>query len=1375
MAFFCLFADESILVITLNGSSHLYTDYQKIKLLQGYKVYLKELNEIQRNYSGISLPKRIKNCIREYHTLYNTKNVILAGDDQAIPVMEVYGTATKEDVKSDIFYFYLGETDSNHNGKHFDLGDDFSGEIAINGSRFPVANNTELNNVLEKTVSYLQNEENSEFLNRSFNLGFDLNTPGDSEEYIISTAQNLSNYSVKQRVQADAEYFTLDSIYHDLNLGYNVFYTMCHGSEVCLGNDDLRIYQDQILNTENFSGLYFVSSCHTGEIKYNSLAKSALISKKGGAVNYIGPSGQEYVSSAFQFQKTILQNINEGFNLGTALREAREGYKVYLQSNNLRRFTYFSYNLLGDPTALIYQNNENIEIDSLSYSNNILSVKFNKIPQNSLKLTIIDPNTGNILTELSTDLRETEVPVSVISNNLKIGFYSKSQPLKADSFKIENNSDLVILNCYPKYQNDLNYAENNSLFALNFVTFSESNYSYELTTYFTPDSISVVSFIPGLSDTLIIQQNIPEYFLTGEANELNNLYLYYEISCFENGFHSKDSLLVNYKKAAPVLTKAINSGNGNKVISLINYSEFTFPENGKMEFFNFQDSLIISLNYQQKWSPNDEMQFNFYYSESDSLIAKFYPFANGSKPFTIYKIKTVSLPEVLPTISKVAKSYTPSSVRIGWEVSNIETEQDFVYDLFIKTGDELKKVNKEPIVLDFYEIDFADFPSIGNKNQAMLLKGYLKGRSEDKNYGTFEKEFFIGVIDCSFEYPPADFTEHSFNPLLVEDRLTYLQKSTSLVIQDLRSGIFSGVKNTSINYGQSFQQSYGACDLNNDGKTEVITINPLREYSDSFAVELYSLDSKQLIARKTLYGYNIKNLPTTADLDGDGLKEILITAINGNLSDDKVKGGYIYGLSLTADSVFTICDNFPVVQNGNSLNCQAADFVKIDQSQKFIVGDNGSYLYAYDYENKINIRENIGSTIMAPLTFADLNDDGKIEVIAKVLQDNDGEYIRVFTFDGNSFTVFSDFNNGFPLKYSVPQWDFFDMIAPVKVIDLNDDGNIEFVFTGRDSLYIANQAGEFLKRIPLEFSEKSNDRNNSGLSFSDLNGDNVLDIIGFNEAGFLYAFSGTTGEILAGFPVLIPDLTRERCFPPLIRNLIIEGKKRISLVNNCGTIYNFDYGYTGSNWQKSAFYRENNSNSGFIDSGLENQSFYWDIVSPEYDYLRINPDSPEIIFRAKALSDNNYDIWQNWLISGVNQDIITDSLVFTPGNYQNNDSLTITALASDGISTISKKWFIKMTTAILEELSPQSFSLSKLYPNPFNGSVTINFTVGENDLVKLDVFNLKGQKVLTENLQVKPFSKHSVNLNLNKYSSGLYYFRISDCKKSFLKKAIYLK
>jgi hypothetical protein len=103
---------------------------------------------------------------------------------------------------------------------------------------------------------------------------------------------------------------------------------------------------------------------------------------------------------------------------------------------------------------------------------------------------------------------------------------------------------------------------------------------------------------------------------------------------------------------------------------------------------------------------------------------------------------------------------------------------------------------------------------------------------------------------------------------------------------------------------------------------------------------------------------------------------------------------------------------------------------------------------------------------------------------------------------------------------------------------------------------------------------------------------------------------------------------------------------------------------------------------------------------------------------------------------------------------------------TDGFALGDLNWFPTQKAAWLltgiapAEPVPQKFSLSPNYPNPFNPSTTIDFTLPKAAQVQLKVYNLLGQEVATlVNGTVAPGS-HSVKFNGTNLASGVYLYKI---------------
>ncbi|MFZ5979704.1 MAG: S8 family serine peptidase [Candidatus Zixiibacteriota bacterium] len=88
---------------------------------------------------------------------------------------------------------------------------------------------------------------------------------------------------------------------------------------------------------------------------------------------------------------------------------------------------------------------------------------------------------------------------------------------------------------------------------------------------------------------------------------------------------------------------------------------------------------------------------------------------------------------------------------------------------------------------------------------------------------------------------------------------------------------------------------------------------------------------------------------------------------------------------------------------------------------------------------------------------------------------------------------------------------------------------------------------------------------------------------------------------------------------------------------------------------------------------------------------------------------------------------------------------------------------------------PRNCALAQNYPNPFNPATEINFSLPERVRVKLDVYNVLGQKVTTlvdDNLAA---GNHQVKFDGTPYASGVYLYRLTAGEQRLTRKMVLIK
>jgi hypothetical protein len=84
----------------------------------------------------------------------------------------------------------------------------------------------------------------------------------------------------------------------------------------------------------------------------------------------------------------------------------------------------------------------------------------------------------------------------------------------------------------------------------------------------------------------------------------------------------------------------------------------------------------------------------------------------------------------------------------------------------------------------------------------------------------------------------------------------------------------------------------------------------------------------------------------------------------------------------------------------------------------------------------------------------------------------------------------------------------------------------------------------------------------------------------------------------------------------------------------------------------------------------------------------------------------------------------------------------------------------------------EALQVSQNFPNPFSGKTNISITLNKGSQVKMEVYNLTGQKVLSQNYGYRPIGQHSLSLNADQLPTGVYFYTVEANNQKATRKMV---
>ncbi len=156
--------------------------------------------------------------------------------------------------------------------------------------------------------------------------------------------------------------------------------------------------------------------------------------------------------------------------------------------------------------------------------------------------------------------------------------------------------------------------------------------------------------------------------------------------------------------------------------------------------------------------------------------------------------------------------------------------------------------------------------------------------------------------------------------------------------------------------------------------------------------------------------------------------------------------------------------------------------------------------------------------------------------------------------------------------------------------------------------------------------------------------------------------------------------------------------------------------------------------------------------------------------------------WSSWSTLANLAGTVSSFIDYTIANANGGDKeaeYRITAIDIGNNSSPSQSVTIEYGMYIQDKIKVsgivRDFSLDQNYPNPFNPSTKISYSIKEEGLVSLKVYDILGKEIVTLVNENKPAGIYEVEFNASALPSGMYIYKIqsgsfSDVKKMLLTK-----
>ncbi len=482
----------------------------------------------------------------------------------------------------------------------------------------------------------------------------------------------------------------------------------------------------------------------------------------------------------------------------------------------------------------------------------------------------------------------------------------------------------------------------------------------------------------------------------------------------------------------------------------------------------------------------------------------------------------------------------------------------------------------------------------------------------------------------------------------------------------------------------------------------------------------------------------VQSSPLMLDIDGDNQTEVIFGGFDGRLYvktfDGQDKGGFPFQAGWFIEGSPAVGD----IDRDDTLDIVFGSW----DYKIYCLRANGQSLFP---------PVSTGSFIQATPVLADLNDDDSLEIIVGSCDRN----FYVLKSDGSSF------NDSFPY------WVGSSITLGAAVGDIDGDGQKDLVFvTSNNKVYALSQDGNLLPGWPVQLGGKVS----SPPSIADLDGSGSKVVVGCEDKKLYILNPDSTFDLVFSAGGMIKG---SPSFVPVGEGLAIA----------FGTSNGLLYLIKGDSSLVAGWPID-------VGNSLESSPCFSDL---DGDSL------PEIVVLSKDGNlyayNLNGEILPHFPIPGGGKGPSSPAIADLDGD----GDLEIAFGRSLGVQIIDYKaqssqggyWsmfrgnpcrtgnyadiFTGISEREEERIVPLRYTLYQNYPNPFNPTTIIRYSLPQTGYVKLTVYNILGEKVLSLVDGYQKAGEKRVRWQANSFSSGIYFCQLKVDGQTVTKKLALVK